>query len=251
MIIQDEMHDLETPTGLMRTYLYRPVAGGRYPGLIFFSEIFQQTGPIRRAASYLAGHGFIVAVPEIFHELNQIGTVLGYDTAGADKGNQDKISKTLSSYDSDTAATFSFLTSQACCTGKIGSFGICIGGHLAFRAALNPFILASACFYATDLHSKTLGKGKNDDSLARAPEIKGELLMVWGKQDPHIPAEGRSLIYAQMAAANLKFTWHEFNAAHAFIRDEGPRYDPELATTSLKLAIDLFRRKLGEGDVES
>jgi len=26
--------------------------------------------------------------------------------------------------------------------------GICIGGHLAFRAAMNPEVLATVCFYA-------------------------------------------------------------------------------------------------------
>ena len=27
----------------------------------------------------------------------------------------------------------------------------------------------------------------------------------------------------------MEFTWHEFNGQHAFMRDEGPRYDPELS----------------------
>lgn len=41
MILQsDEVVDLPTPTGLMRTYVFRPVAAGRYPGLVLFSEIF-------------------------------------------------------------------------------------------------------------------------------------------------------------------------------------------------------------------
>ena len=52
----------------MRTYLYRPTVPGRYPGIVFFSEIFQVTGPIRRTAAWLAGHGFVVAVPEVYHE---------------------------------------------------------------------------------------------------------------------------------------------------------------------------------------
>ena len=68
-IKDDETIDIETPTGPMRTYILRPVAEGRYPGLVLFSEIFQVTGPIRRTAAMLAGHGFVVAVPEIFHEL--------------------------------------------------------------------------------------------------------------------------------------------------------------------------------------
>ena len=70
MIIKDtESVDIPTSTGPMRTYLFRPAAEGRYPGLLLFSEIFQVTGPIRRAAAMLASHGFMVAVPEIYHEL--------------------------------------------------------------------------------------------------------------------------------------------------------------------------------------
>ncbi len=92
-IKDDEVIDLETPVGPMRTYVLRPVAEGRYPGLVLFSEIFQVTGPIRRTAAMLAGHGFVVAVPEIFHELEKPGTVLPYDQAGADRGNADKIGK--------------------------------------------------------------------------------------------------------------------------------------------------------------
>ena len=101
MILQEEQTDLTTPTGPMRTYVYRPVARGRYPGIVLFSEIFQRTGPIKRTAALLAGHGFVVAVPEIFHELEPAGTEILYDTAGADKGNKDKISKLVAAYDAD------------------------------------------------------------------------------------------------------------------------------------------------------
>ena len=88
----------------------------------------------------------------------------------------------------------------------------------------------------------------NDDTLERMKEITGEMLMIWGRQDPHVPPEGRALIYKTMTGAGMRFTWHEFNAAHAFLRDEGPRYDPELALRCYGMAVDLFRRKLGQGD---
>src|SRR5262245_33395105 len=93
----------------MRTYVYRPVAAGRYPGLVFFSEIFQRTGPIKRFAALLAGHGFVVAVPEIFHELGPAGTELAYDQAGADRGNQDKVGKPVAAYDADARAAIAHL----------------------------------------------------------------------------------------------------------------------------------------------
>src|SRR5438046_5978369 len=149
-IIEAPAVDLATPTGPMRTYIYRPAAGGKYPGLMFYSEIFQVTGPIRRTAAMLAGHGFIVAVPEIYHEFEPAGTVLAYDQAGADRGNALKTTKELAAYDDDARAALNFLKSHPNCTGKLGVMGICIGGHLSFRAAMNPGVLAGVCFYATD-----------------------------------------------------------------------------------------------------
>src|SRR5882757_3007183 len=250
MIIRDnEFVVLPTPTGPMRTQIVRPVAPGKYPGLVLFSEIFQITGPIRRVAALLAGHGFMVAVPEIYHEMEPTGTVLAYDQAGADRGNAHKIGKPISAYDADARAALEFLQGHVNCTGRLGVVGICIGGHLAFRAAMNLEVLAAACFYATDIHSHSLGQGKSDNSLERAGEIRGELLHIWGRQDPHIPLEGRNLIKARLEAAGIRFTWHEFNGAHAFLRDEGPRYDPALALQSWGLVLELFHRRLGSGDL--
>jgi carboxymethylenebutenolidase len=237
--------ELATPAGPMRTLVYRPTGDERHPGIVLFSEIFQITAPIARTAAWLAGHGFIVAVPEVYHEFLPAGTVLAYDTAGADKGNELKYAKPLASYDADARAVVEFLQTHEAGNGRVGVMGICLGGHLAFRAAMNAAVGAAVCFYATDLHKHSLGLGQADDSLARSRDIPGELLMIWGRQDPHVPAEGRATIHAALAAAGANFTWHEFNAAHAFLRDEGLRYDAELAHLTLGMAVQLFRRRLG------
>jgi len=249
MIVNDtDSADIPTPSGPMRTYLFRPAAEGRYPGLVLYSEIFQVTGPIRRTAAMLASHGFVVAVPEIYHELEPAGTVLAYDEAGAERGNRHKTIKILSSYDGDARAVLDYLKSSSYCTGKLGVMGLCIGGYLAFRTAMQPDVLATTCCYATDIHKRSLGKGMHDNSLDRIGEIAGELLMIWGRQDPHIPREGRELIYHALSDAGTHFQWHEFNAAHAFLRDEGPRYDSAAARICYDMALELFTRKLGEGD---
>jgi carboxymethylenebutenolidase len=241
MILEESTADLSTSSGSMRTYVYRPVARGPWPGLVLYSEIFQRTGPIARMAAMMAGHGFVVAVPEIFHELEPAGTVLAYDQAGADHGNHHKTAKPTTAYDADARATVDHLVARDDCTGAVGAMGVCIGGHLAFRCALDPRVRAAACFYATDLHKGSLGLG-GDDSLARAGEIQGELLMIWGRRDPHIPDEGRAKIQARLVETKRTFTWHELEAAHAFMRDEGPRYDPALALLGYRMAIDLFGR---------
>jgi carboxymethylenebutenolidase len=246
MTVTEAAIEIDTPTGAMRAILFCPAEEGRkFPGLVLFSEIFQITGPIRRTGAYLAGHGYVVVVPEIYHKLEPAGTILPYDEVGADVGNANKTRKELSSYDADARAALDYLKRHAACTGRLGVMGICIGGHLAFRAAMNPEVLAAACFYATDIHRHGLGRGMNDNSLERAVEIKGELLHIWGRQDPHIPLEGRNLIHARLEEVGARFQWIEVNGQHAFLRDEGPRSDPALARLCYEFVFDLFSRKLG------
>lgn len=244
MLVESSEIDLQTPTGPMRTAVFAPLSSSRarYSGLLLYSEIFQLTPPIRRLAIQFASHGHLVMAPEIYHEHEPAGTVLGYDDAGKEKGNLYKKLTALSTFDDDAAAVIEALRADPRCNGTIGTVGFCIGGHLSFRAALHPAIAAAACFYPTDLQSGTLGKGEQADTLARAKEIPGELLMIFGLQDPHVPAEGRRKIYDVLTAAKRRFTWHEFNAQHAFMRDEDARHDAAVAKVSMRLALDLFRR---------
>ncbi|MBN9519577.1 dienelactone hydrolase family protein [bacterium] len=248
MTVTDEVVDLPTPTGPMRTYVYVPHEPGRpparRPGVVLYSEIFQQTPPVRRLALQVASLGYRVAVPEVYHAHEPPGCVLGYDDTGKDRGNALKQVVTMADLDGDIRAAVAFLKEHQAGTGAVGAFGICLGGHLAFRAAFHPDVRAAACFYPTDLHTGALGAGGGADTLARAKEVRGELLLVFGRQDPHVPAAGRRAIYDALDAAGTWFTWHEFNAAHAFARDEGDRYDPAAARAALGLAADLFRRCL-------
>ena len=234
MIIKDgEYADITTPTGPMRLHLFRPAAAGRYPGILLYSEIYQITGPIRRMAAFLAGQGYLVAAPEVYHEFEQPGSVLAYDAAGTDRGNELKFTKEVSAFDSDARTGLDFLAKHECCTARLGVMGICLGGHLAFRAAMNRDVLAAACFYATDIHDHQLGKGHTDDSLARAGDIKGEVMCVWGRQDPHVPLEGRIRIRHRLEEAGVFYQWHEFNAQHAAVGERAG----ELLTLGLE-ALD-------------
>ncbi|MBB2200338.1 dienelactone hydrolase family protein [Gluconacetobacter tumulisoli] len=248
MIIRgDETADILTPGGPMRMHLLRPAGEGRFPGVILFSEIYQVTAPIRRLAAMVAGQGYVVAVPEVYHEYEPAGTVLAYDQAGTDRGNELKYAKPVAAYDDDARAAVAWLASHQACTGRIATMGVCLGGHLAFRAAMNPAVSAAACFYATDIHSATLGQGRHDDSLARLADIPGEVMMVWGRQDPHVPFAGRQAIRGALEEAGVRYEWHEVNAQHAFLRDEGPRYDPALFLQAMGWTAALFGRTLRAG----
>ena len=228
----------------MRLHLYRPAVPGRFPGVLFFSEIYQVTDPIRRLAAYVAGHGYVVAVPEVYHDYEPAGTALAYDPPGTDRGNTLKFTKSVAAFDADAKAALTWLRDHPACTGRLGTMGVCLGGHLAYRAALDPFVSAAACFYPTDIHSSTLGAGKTDDSLSRMDELNAETLFVFGRQDPHVPFAGRQAIRSRLEAVGACYEWHEVNAAHAFLRDEGARYDPALFAQATGWMLQLFERVL-------
>ncbi len=249
IIASNEFADIAVPdANPMRVHVFRPAGGGRFPGVVLFSEIYQVTAPIRRLAAMVAGLGHVVAVPEVYHEYEPAGTVLAYDAPGTDRGNALKITKPVAGYDADARAALGFLAGHPACNGQLGTMGVCLGGHLALRAALDKRVQAAACFYATDVHTGTLGAG-GDDTLARLDELAGAAMFVWGRHDPHVPFAGRERLRARLEAAGARYEWHEVDAAHAFLRDEGPRYDPALFLQAMAWVAALFGRHLrGDGN---
>ncbi|PYH89756.1 Delta(24(24(1)))-sterol reductase [Aspergillus ellipticus CBS 707.79] len=237
-------------SGSMRIYVFHPTIPGypkaRFPGVAVFSEIYQVTGPVARFARQIAGQGYICAAPSSYHEFTG-PEALKYDAADTDRGNEWKISKKIAAYDEDASLTVDYLLSLPTCNGRVGATGMCLGGHLAYRCALDSRVKAAVCYFATDIHSRTLGKGKNDDSLARAGDIKGEMLMIFGKNDNHVPPEGRDLIRKTLHDKGVLFGFYEVAwAQHAFIRDElsKGRYDPAISKVCFEMLLELFGRTL-------
>ncbi len=242
MIITTEYVDAEVDGGTMRMYVAAPKAEGKYPGVIYYSDIFQLTGPMVRATERLAGYGFVVAAPEIYHRIEPAGTVIPFDDAGRTRGLDGAARTPVADFDATCRAVLDYLAAHPRVEeGKLGAGGFCIGGHLAFRAALQPDVRATACFYATGVHTGKLGKDADAGSLERAGEIKGELLLVFGTNDPHVPEDGRAKIVAALQEAGVNFRVLLYPAEHAFMRDEGPRYDPQATDEAFGEMIRFFR----------
>jgi carboxymethylenebutenolidase len=123
--------------------------------------------------------------------------------------------------------------------------GFCIGGHLAFRAALEAEVRATVCYYGTGIHDGRLGLDRDAGSLARAGEIRGQLLMVFGSEDPHVPAEGRAAIDQKLRDAGVNYSIKLYPCEHAFMRDEGPRFDAEATDRAFADMIGLFLNVFG------
>lgn len=243
MIINTGYENIQVGGQAMRTFVAAPTAAGQYPGLLFYSDIFQLTGPMLRVCARLAGYGFVVATPEIYHRLEPPDSPIPFDDAGRTRGLENAARTPVADFDADGRAVLDYLASHpAVAPGKLGAGGFCIGGHLAFRAALQPDVKATVCFYGTGIHNGRLGADADAGSLERASEIRGELLLVWGALDPHIPEDGRAKIEATLRASGVNFSQRLYPAEHAFMRDEGPRYDPEATDQAFVEMIAFYRR---------
>ncbi|KAJ3902841.1 dienelactone hydrolase [Lentinula edodes] len=258
MLVTKTFHDIQTQLDsggrALRIFVISPsipkYPQAKFPGVVVFSEIYQVTGPVERFASQIASQGFVVACPSIYHEFEG-PEAIPYDVEGTDRGNKYKIEKTVAAFDEDAKLSIDLLSTLPNCNGRIGATGMCLGGHLAFRAAFDPRVLASVCFFATDVHSATLGKGKSDDTLIRVRNGdltgKGELVMIFGKQDTHVPRTGRDLIRTTLDDANVTVSFLEVQAQHAFIRDESSkgRWDAALTRSLFSFMMEVFDRTIG------
>lgn len=246
VVITTEYVDIPAGGVPMRMFVAAPKAAGKYPGIICYSDIFQLTGPMLRAVSRLAGYGFVTAAPEIYHRVEPLGAAIAFDDAGRVRGMDDAAKTPVAHFDEDRRAALDYLAKHPqVAPGQLGAMGFCIGGHLSFRAALEPDVRATVCYYGTGIHDGKLGRDSDAVSLGRAGEIRGKLLMVWGSTDPHVPEAGREKIDRKLHEAKVDYQVKLYPAEHAFMRDEGPRYDPEVTDQAFADMIGLFRGVFG------
>src|SRR5258706_13958990 len=129
MIITSEYIDLQTPDGgSMRTFVAKPKAPDKYPGILFYSDIFQLTATMLRSCVRLAGYGYVVAAPEIYRRVEPPGVVIPFDDEGRNRGLADAVKTPVAHFDEACAAVLDYLAMQpAVAPGKIAAAGFCIG----------------------------------------------------------------------------------------------------------------------------
>src|SRR5438552_8010540 len=120
----------ERPTGVERG------------GLVVVQEIFGVNAHIRRVAGGYAADGYHVIAPGIFDRAEP-GIELGYSKPEADRGVELRKQISTDAMLRDIAASIAALAGS----GKVGIVGYCLGGSLAWLAAMRLSGLAAAVGY--------------------------------------------------------------------------------------------------------
>ena len=158
IIREDEAVELTTPYGPMRTVVLRPVAPGKYPGVVFYSEIFQITGPIRRTAAMLRGTDTSSPFRRSITSSSRRGRCLPTtrpaptaECAQDDQGTRQlRRRRTGGARSSEVPSGLHWPARR---NGHLHRWSPCLSRGDESRCS------RGACFYATDIHKGSLAKG--------------------------------------------------------------------------------------------
>jgi carboxymethylenebutenolidase len=182
-------------------YLALPPAG-HGPGLVLFEEIFGVNEHIRAVAEQYALDGFVVLAPDMFWR--QAPRVeLGYE--GADRQRALTLMTGYTGPDAlaDIGASVAALRARPEVAGaKVGAFGYCMGGRLAYLAAATTRIDAAVAFYGGGIHGQ----------LEQAAAIGCPIQFHYAEQDDNIPLDAVERVRAALAGKTAEV--HVYAGAH-------------------------------------
>jgi carboxymethylenebutenolidase len=207
-----------------KAYVARP-AGPPLAGLVVIQEIFGVNAHIRSVADSYAHDGFLAIAPALFDRI-QPGIELGYE--GADlqtamslipKINPDKAI-------ADIGASIDFAARQT--DKKVGVIGYCFGGTLAWLAAARLHPAAAVGYYGGRIGNYA------------AEKVTIPVMLHFGKQDAHIPAEEVEKVHA--AHPGVEIYWYD--AGHAFNCEPRPSYNAGAATLARQRSLEFLQKHL-------
>ena len=173
-------------------FLALPPAG-HGPGLVLWQEIFGVNDHIQAVATQYALDGFVVLAPDTFWR--QAPRVkLGYD--GADRAQAIALMQAYAGPDAlaDIAASVATLRARPEVGGRrVGSFGYCMGGRLAYLAAATAGVDAAVAYYGGGIHNQ----------LDRASAIRCPMQFHYAERDDNIPMSAVDSVRAALPQAEV------------------------------------------------
>lgn len=221
----------------MGAYVARPAAPGEHPGVVVAFEMFGLTSHIREVTDRVASLGYIAVAPDFYHRADP-GVELKPDEDGRRRGFELLETLTRGGALADVEAAMAYTAAD-----KVGMIGCSAGGHLAYLAAAELGLAATAVFYGGWLTGTELPISRPEPTLSLTGRIAGKLLYVVGDSDHAVPAEQVGLIAAALAGTGHELVVYP-DTPHGFFchqRDsyrEGPAEDAWRRVTEL-LAAEL------------
>ncbi len=222
----------------MRAFLASPVEPG--PGVLMLQEIFGVNAHIQDVCRRLAAAGFTALAPELYHRTAP-HLSLGYNPDDVVTGRKHKALVQEDELIADLAAAASALRRHAS-PGPMGVTGFCFGGFCTVVAMTHLPLKAGVAFYGGGLPHGIEGI---PSPLQDLDEVQGELLCLFGGQDPLIPREDVNAVREALHDATITGSVQVYEeATHGFFCNLRGSYHPDAAAQAWARMTGLFDRVL-------
>ncbi|MEC3957136.1 dienelactone hydrolase family protein [Nocardia sp. CDC153] len=236
--IVTEWIDLKVGSAVMSAYVARPAEPGRYPGVVVGHEIYGLHDTARAATDRLASLGAIAVLPDLFHRVAPRAEL----TLHVDRERGLELLRTLNRPEvvDDISACLDELRRRGAVS--LNMVGFSAGGHVAYYAATQLPLAATAAFYPGWLTNTDVPLSTPEPTVEATPGITGRIALFFGGEDPLIDAEARDELEAALSANDIQ---HEIvvydDAPHGFLFPGRDSYRPEFAEDSWTRLADLLR----------
>jgi len=232
----------------MGAYLARPAAEGTYPGVIVAHELFGVTAEIRIVTDQIAELGYTAVAPEFYHRTAAAGTELSKDEDGRGAGFKLMGQLTRDQAVSDVRASMRYLSTRPDANGQIAVVGFSLGGHIAYLAATQLDLAATAVLYGGWIPSSDIPLSQPEPTITLTPGIAehgGRLLFLVGEQDQLIAADQRRRLEDALTAADVR---HELvvypDTPHAFFWEGTDTFRPTSRDDAWRRVQELLAAEL-------
>ncbi|CAL9347150.1 dienelactone hydrolase family protein [Streptomyces sp. enrichment culture] len=240
--------DIPTGDGTADAYLAHPDDGAAHPAVLVFMDAFGLRPNLRSMADRLAGEGYTVLVPNLFHRAGRapLFDLPEFIDPGARPGVFERITPVMRTLTDelamrDTGAYLRWLAeSPVAAGGPVALTGYCMGARLSLLAAgTYPERVAAAAGF----HGGRLATDTPDSPHLVAGKVTAELYFGHADQDPSLPPEQIERLEEALTAAGVRHRCEVYTGApHGFTQADTAAYHEEGDRRHWAALLDLLKR---------
>ncbi|HEX5483747.1 MAG TPA: dienelactone hydrolase family protein [Terriglobia bacterium] len=238
--------EVRTRDGAADGFLIQPEIEGRWPGVLYLTDIGGIRDANRGMASRLADEGYAVLLPNIFYR-NGKPPIFNFpfkigDERFVKRMNEIRGPLTPEAMDRDVSAYVDFVAKQPSVSGQaFGAVGFCFSGQMALRvAAVRPDQIAAAASF----HGGGLYTDAPASPHTLLPRVKARLYFGHAIEDRSMPQEAIEKLDRALAAWGGQHESEVYQARHGWTVPDNPAYNEPQAERAYKKLTDLLNSTL-------
>ncbi len=241
----EKLLEITAADGVADAILYAPDEG-RYPGLLFYTDIFGIRPTNQGMAKRVAEQGYAVLMPNVFYRYGKppFGANFKMGDPASMKLLQDLFaSLTGAMMEKDAPHYVRALLDQPQVTGSnIAVVGYCFTGAMALRTAA---VCADQIAAAASFHGGRLVTEETDSPHSRVPQVKAELYFGHAVEDQSMPPDAIEKLNDALKGWGGKYQSEVYEGArHGWTVPGRDVYDEKQAERHYEKLFDLLKRNL-------